>query len=77
MTFNKKAAVILHSKNPPWNLLEFCVEILLINFLQMMVCGIALVLPWQWITDKTIKTPRFYDNVHLLDLPVLIVSPIP
>ena len=43
----------------------------------MMVCGIALVLPWQWITDKTIKTPGFYDNVHLLDLPVLIVSPIP
>ena len=67
MTLNKKSSYVL------WNLWRFVSRILFMK-ISKTVCGIALVLPWFRIIDKTIKTFGFHNKTHLLNLSSLDVS---
>ena len=56
-----KISRISNSKNPPWNLAKFCSEIFLVNVWRIVGWGFPVFI----VIGKTIKTPGFYNNVHL------------
>ena len=56
-----KISRISNSKNPPWNLVKFCSEIFLVNVWRIVGWGFPVFI----VIGKTIKTPGFYNNVHL------------
>ena len=56
-----KISRISNSKNPPWNLVKFCSEIFLVNVSRIVSWGFPVFI----VIGKTIKTPGFYNNVHL------------